>query len=370
MIFQQTVGDVPVSPEGGLSVGVRNGRVAYASSEIAGDLDGVGSDPRLGPKQAISTAAENAGMPVAAGELERIGFSEGYIRFKTEELTNAQLARLVAVPTPGGDTHLAFETFIVDNDREPEAFSHYVDAQTGGVLIRTFEVDYQQAPEDDPSRWKVFPNTPRMDYSSTDTRQIWCWDATSAECERVLRNDASPFPWDVNVAKEESSFTTSGNNAIATEKWNTNNTGRVGNNPATPREDRDYSYEWTNQWAEEKCNPDVFTSPQRNDIDAAAANLFAMHNRMHDFSFHLGFTEALFNLQEHNFGDEGRDNDPELGQVQAGGIVGARRAISRVTTRTRSPRRTGGPPSPTCTCGRTCRAVSTPPASTATSTCR
>ena len=52
--------------------------------------------------------------------------------------------------------------------------------------------------------------------------------------------------------------------------------------------------------------PDTtFTSAERNDIDAARANLFAGHNRMHDWSYHLGFTEQTFNLQKDNFGRGG-----------------------------------------------------------------
>ena len=71
-----------------------------------------------------------------------------------------------------------------------------------------------------------------------------------------------------------------------------------------------------------RCNPAVFTSPQQNDIDAARANLLAMHNRMHDWSYQLGFTETAFNAQAYNFGKGGLQGDPEHGNAQAGGVVG------------------------------------------------
>jgi extracellular elastinolytic metalloproteinase len=48
----------------------------------------------------------------------------------------------------------------------------------------------------------------------------------------------------------------------------------------------------------------------------------AMHNRMHDWSYALGFTEQTFNAQVFNFGLGGLGNDPEHGNAQAGGIVG------------------------------------------------
>jgi extracellular elastinolytic metalloproteinase len=102
-----------------------------------------------------------------------------------------------------------------------------------------------------------------------------------------------------------------------------NQSGAVGTNPATPRPGRDYQYAWTNQWFEEWCNPNTtFTSPERNDIDAALANLFAGHNVMHDWSYRLGFTETAWNAQVSNFGRGGAQNDSEQGNAQAGGVVG------------------------------------------------
>ena len=50
--------------------------------------------------------------------------------------------------------------------------------------------------------------------------------------------------------------TTNGNNAIAVHNWNSNDPFTVGTETATPRPDRDYTYPWTNQWYEERCNPD------------------------------------------------------------------------------------------------------------------
>ena len=42
--------------------------------------------------------------------------------------------------------------------------------------------------------------------------------------------------------------------------------------------------------------------PGGNDIDAAVTNLFVGHNRFHDFSYKLGFTERNSNAQQSNFG--------------------------------------------------------------------
>ena len=54
-------------------------------------------------------------------------------------------------------------------------------------------------------------------------------------------------------------------------------------------------------------------------------NLFVAHNRMHDFSYYLGFTEENYNLQVDNLGrndDPTRGNDPEIGNAQAGALTG------------------------------------------------
>ncbi|EWM63342.1 LOW QUALITY PROTEIN: extracellular elastinolytic metalloproteinase, partial [Micromonospora sp. M42] len=138
------------------------------------------------------------------------------------------------------------------------------------------------------------------------------------------RSSACPGtrPEKKNPATGESTTTTKGNNAIAVQNWFSNDAFSVGTETATPRPDRKYAYPWTNQWQEQRCNPEVFTSPRANDIDAARANLFAMHNRMHDWTYHLGFTEETWNMQQDNLGRGGLGNDPEQGNAQAGGVSG------------------------------------------------
>jgi hypothetical protein len=79
---------------------------------------------------------------------------------------------------------------------------------------------------------------------------------------------------------------------------------------------RDYVYPWTNVWFTSKCDPanlvDQATGLPRagtgNDISAAVTNLFAMHNRLHDFAYYLGFTEAAWNGQQNNFGTPRRSS--------------------------------------------------------------
>jgi extracellular elastinolytic metalloproteinase len=197
---------------------------------------------------------------------------------------------------------------LLSNDAEhPLGYTTYVDARDGKVLLRENLVNFA---EDDP-HWKVFPATPGA--SGADTRQTWCATAATG-CSRVVLDPATGKPWDVDPATGTPTFTTTGNAADSVRFWG-NGTPQV---PAAARPDREYTYPFTNQWNATKCDPNSLTSSQQADVDAATANLFAMHNRMHDWSYHLGFTEATWNLQKTNTKPYGKGADAERGNAQQG----------------------------------------------------
>jgi extracellular elastinolytic metalloproteinase len=294
VLFQQRFGTLVAGFDGLLVVGVRDGMVFYVSGSLARD------------------AAQPAPAQVSEDEAVRIATRDAGV-----DRSAVQEVELVAVPTPAG-ARAAYNVLIIGGDAaQPVGFSSFVDARDGSLLVREDIVDYA----DDNPEWEVFPNTPPVDYSSTDTRVRWCF-APGPGCDEVVGTSASPLAWDIDPANRRPSETTSGNNAFAVHNWFSNNPFTVGKELATPRPARDYAYAWENQWLEEKCSPAVFETQQRNDIDAARANLFAMHNRMHDWSYHLGFTELTFNLQDENFNRGGKQNDPEQGNAQAGGVSG------------------------------------------------
>lgn len=168
--------------------------------------------------------------------------------------------------------------------------------------------------------WKSFQAYPLPDYSTADNRDLLCWVAGTG-CVDVVGNLASRLPWDVNVNTGQSTRTTIGNNAITAQAWGSPLTPAENYRPVSPT--RNYAFNYTNAWAESKCSPNNFV-PQGNDIDATVVDLFVKHNRMHDWSYHLGFTEQNYNLQLSNFGntDVSRENDPEIGNVQAGAVTG------------------------------------------------
>jgi hypothetical protein len=295
-IFRQRFGNLAAGRDGMLSVGVRDGAVWYLSSSLARDAGA--------PQPATLSRAD----------AERIAMRDAGVSNATVMGT-----QLVAVPTPDRGARAAYEVvFGADlNGAAPVAYSTYVDARDGSVLVRENLVDS----DSDNPEWAVFPNTPPTDYSSTDTRQLWCFTA-DAGCDEVVGTTASPLAWDIRPENLKPSETTVGNNALAVHNWFSNDPFDVGKETATPSPTRDYAYPWINQWLRERCSPAVFETSARNDIDAARANLFAMHNRMHDWSYHLGFTESTFNMQSYNFKRGGKENDPEQGNAQAGGVTG------------------------------------------------
>jgi extracellular elastinolytic metalloproteinase len=170
-------------------------------------------------------------------------------------------------------------------------------------------------------RWRQFESNPSFTDSASpdaDTRELWCWVDDSAECDEQQRNVAARLPWDV-LAPALATFTTLGNNAstaISEVSFLTPDT--MFQRPVSP--DRSYDFPWENTWFNSDCDPTTFDQPGGNDDDASVSNLFVSHNRMHDWSYFLGFTELNSNMQVTNFGNTAaaRENDPEVGNAQAG----------------------------------------------------
>ena len=176
-------------------------------------------------------------------------------------------------------------------------------------------------------RWRR--STPTRGTTRTPTRaSAGAGRASAAECDR-MSSPTSPRArrGTTTCVRSLSTSTTIGNNAITAESWsNPSAPGPTQFRPVSAT--RDYTYPWTNAWNNADCNPGTpygtaFVPGQSFDIAAAVTNLFAMHNRMHDFSYMLGFTEENWNAQQSNFGltEPVRENDPVLGDAQAGAAL-------------------------------------------------
>jgi extracellular elastinolytic metalloproteinase len=451
VVFRQTFEGLDAAEGGVLTVGVDGNRIVYASSELTGDTV-LAAQPKLSAADAWLIAARDVGGGTSIVNVRATGRAGGWTLLGVSGLAEPQRARLVAVPTPARGVRPAYETLFLDVARgATRAYTHFVDAATGEVLIRRDIVEHSHPAADAftgtmppvdgacapdhgpwtvgptetigsvavaveatlttndsvihlirdgtvvasqdtlfspealaynppdsgrgtyhvrvcdfgdgfgwdtpatytgqiafnpvtadgefpyPPKWKVFPAFPLIggevypwSFPSTDTRELWCWDATVgspprtlAECQREVQNLASRAPWDFSFRTNTPTFTTVGNNAISGEAWTSPLTpGATGHRPVSLS--REYVYPWTNVWHTSSCFT-PFVPGESHDISAAVTNLFAMHNRMHDWAYHLGFTEEHWNAQESNFGTGGpgtAENDALIGNAQAGAADG------------------------------------------------
>ncbi len=184
------------------------------------------------------------------------------------------------------------------------------------------------------ARWKVFPANPPLhtvdgypwNHPDTDTRETWCW-VSAPGCDRILGGFplGARGPWDHDHKTNSPTLTTRGNNAKSATSWT---------DPLLPSPPqfmpvsaaRDYSFTWTNDWNNRQCEPTPGAPGATWDDSAATVNLFVAHNRMHDWSYYLGFTERNWNGQDYNFGltERRQENDPVVGNVQAGALPPAK----------------------------------------------
>ena len=329
--FGQEFDGRPSAPEGTLTIGLARAadgwQVAYASSTLSGDETmAAARSAQMSAAEAWTAAARAVGVNASVAQLRSQSRRAGWTRLNVSGAPDG-LVREVAFPTADRGAVPAFETYVERS--AGESYRQVVDASSGDVLFREGATDHAV---DDP-HWKVFPAYPRSgldrfpwNYPSSDIRDVWCWTGEGDAPERCDMEvaDSAPRPdveWDTDARTNQPTFTTIGNNARAGENWQSSSEPQpVQYRPTSTT--RDYLYPWDNVWYEDRCDPSNFT-PSGNDIDSAATNLHVMHNRMHDWAYHLGFTEATWNAQDHNFGvrPEG-ENDGLLGNVQAGGVTG------------------------------------------------
>jgi uncharacterized repeat protein (TIGR01451 family) len=449
VLFRQRFGSLPAAVDGMVTVGVVGGKVAYASSSIA-PTTGAPQAATLSATDAWIKAAQNVGRVVTPAAVSDVtdDADTGWTTFSVTGFAQQQQARLRALPAPDGTVRAVFEANVVDVEGGAAlAYTSFVDASTGGVLVRHGQVDHstysepfsgsitatncgplhpytvdaatrsvtavasaavvtndiivniifngsvvassdtgtspeaavyapaagvpagvynvqvcpfqnptapflppgdyvgtftaseaQAQPVPYPPAWEYFLANPPLNYSpatTTDNRRTGCWvssvgGATVPGCDNPpspLNNLAARGPWDYNFRTNTPTFTTEGNAASTQEAWLSPLTpGGLNQRPLEP--DRTYIPTFQDRWNNSRCNPAELV-PGGNDILASVTSLFASHNRMHDWSYFLGFTELNYNLQDVNFGNRAEgmlptagEGDPEIGNAQAGAITG------------------------------------------------
>jgi hypothetical protein len=297
VLLRQRFGDLPAGVDGLVAVGVVNGQVRHVTSSLSRETEAPPA-ATITAQQALEIAARDGGVDLATATTKQ--------------------ATPVAVPAPDG-VHSAYQVVLIGGSRgEAAGYTTHVDAVSGAILVRENLVDHLD-PEN--PRWNAFPANPRDDYSSRDTRQTWCF-AAGPGCDYVTGGDpATGKAWDVDHATDASTNTSAGNSTRTTENRASGDPFTVGTRTNVLTPSRNYLFPWKNTWHESKCDPAVFDQDGENDLEAALANLNAMHNRMHDWSYRLGFTETAWNMQADNGARGGLGGDPEQGNAQAGARV-------------------------------------------------
>ncbi|WP_428310469.1 M36 family metallopeptidase [Hydrocarboniphaga sp.] len=180
-------------------------------------------------------------------------------------------------------------------------------------------------------QWKWFTSNPDINYDGADIRKVTCFaplpEGGLSGCDIDSSNVAARAPWDTLEGGLIPTFTTIGNAAITAGDSLSPLTPSVPNLPLSVT--RKYDFPFNNAWYNSGCSLAGIVASQvpqsnGNDINAVTVNLFTMHNRMHDFSYFLGFTERNYNMQLSNFGltPLTQQNDPEVGSTQAGALGG------------------------------------------------
>ncbi|MEV8633655.1 M36 family metallopeptidase [Streptosporangium sp. NPDC051023] len=312
VLLRQRFGGLPSGVDGLVAVAVADGKVEYVASSLSRDT---AAPPAavIGEKQAVEIAARDGGVDLAAVTTKRV--------------------TPVAVPAPDG-VHRAYQVILIATAQGgvPAGYTTHVDAVSGEVLVRDNLVDgIADADPGNPS-WTVFPANPPSDYSSADTRQRWCF-AAGPGCDLVTGGDpATGQAWDVDPATNTPTRTSSGNAARTYEKRDRYEVELPGTRGNAPSPSRDYAYPWKNTWNASKCDPATLTRPGEADLETSIAHLHVGINRMHDWSYRLGFTETAWNMQADNRGRGGLGNDAAIGSAQVGALIGVRHFGGQVNT--------------------------------------
>ncbi|HEX4818537.1 MAG TPA: M36 family metallopeptidase [Nonomuraea sp.] len=298
VLLRQRFGDLPAGVDGLVAIGVADGAVRHVTSSLSRQT-GAPPAAAITAEQAVEIAARDGGIDLATAVTRK--------------------ATPVAVPAPDG-VHNAFQVVLIGGaDGAAAAYTTHVDAVSGAIITRENLVDHHADPDN--PHWDVFPSNPRDDYSSADTRQTWC-PSPGPGCDFVTGGDpATGLAWDVDHTTGQPTNTSLGNAARTFENRANGDPFSVGTRTNVLTPSRTYTFPWRNTWFEAKCDPAVFDQAGEADLEAAIANLNAMHNRMHDWSYRLGFTETAWNMQADNGDRGGLGGDPEQGNAQAGARV-------------------------------------------------
>jgi len=210
VLLRQRFGNLPAGHDGLVSVLVNKGSVVRVTSSLSRNTSAPEA-ATIDASAAYAAALKDAGL--TADQAQPAPVTE------------------VAVPMPNGPARAAYQVSIISKDTShPTSFNTYVDARTGGVLVREDQVDF----DSDNPMWAVFPATPPLSFrAGTDPRVVWCF-APASGCVKTVADPNSGQAWDVDLTTGQPTFTTSGNAAQDVVLWGAGTPAT----PATPSPDQ------------------------------------------------------------------------------------------------------------------------------------
>jgi hypothetical protein len=318
--------------------GTAQAKIFDAAPTTLSGRRGVGRAPTRGTRPAY--VAENP-APASIARNSGRGFRESLVRARTENpysIAGGPLAALV-YNTPFGQVLRGMPD--AANPSPASLFGwYYLPTGNGGTEIsqddtgRASTRNYGYTMADEAKRRNTPENAPVPCTGTLPTRDC---DQPFSATLTALAGAPRVLPDGRSLSSVFESNYTEGNNVLVSDDRANDDEATNGIRGYDPnrqftaaRFDFTNSYEFGTQDAEEQgpggapCLPLVgpcevlFPASADPDIFPGTLSLFYYNNLVHDYVYSLGFTEALFNFQQDNFGRGGAGRDGVVSQVQDG----------------------------------------------------
>lgn len=280
------------------------GDLARTSGLLATGVTGaLPTTPSLSAADAVGIAAASVQLP--GGALVEKEQRDGRVVFERGALADEPRAWLVYYPLAAGQVRLAWVTEV---SGDPLAFMIVVDAETGTVLFRKNQTEFQTQsasynfyPSDSPAPASPSTALPGDGFNALLVPRV---------TEVIIGNEGPNSTFNNNGWITDGFNVTDGNNVEA-------GIDRDGVNgvdaPVTGSPNRVFTATYTPH----SGSPGPYTDPLTVDYQRGEViNMFYWVNRYHDLMYRLGFTEAARNFQTTNFTGQGAGNDRISAETQ------------------------------------------------------
>lgn len=291
--FRQTLNGLPISNATANMNLDDHGKVHSLHSQFVANLasQAARQTVRLSPADALTAIAQHLNIPLIQAPLPKASLDHQGVEFTGGSLSQDAIpvqAAYFLVKSERGEVQgirRAWEV-VVRLHQGSDWWHAWVDAENGQILNKvnwTSEASY-----------RVFAQPKESPLDGPLTLEVDVEDAV-----------ASPFGWHDTDGNPGADFTdTQGNNVMAQEDTDANNTGG-----RRPDGGAGLVFDFP---------VDLATQQPNEYEDFAITNLFYWNNIVHDVLYHHGFDETSGNFQFNNYGNGGLGNDAVRAEAQDG----------------------------------------------------